>query len=61
MYQLGAGIVPANGQTLSPWVGTLGWVARNLEAGSDDSAGRVEGRRADRDGGGSRGSQLVQR
>lgn len=29
--QLGAGMVSIHGQKLSPWAGTLGWVAENRE------------------------------
>lgn len=58
--QLGVGIVPIHGQKLSPWVGTLRWVARNTEMRNDEilawafiqvgrffHAGLVEGRRGD--------------
>lgn len=38
-YQLGAGIVSTHGQKLSPWVGSLGWVAGDGETRSDVSQG----------------------
>jgi hypothetical protein len=31
-FQLGAGIVPNYNEKLSPWAGTLGWVAGNMRA-----------------------------
>lgn len=33
--ELAAGVVLVQGQKLSPWAGTLEWVARNTEMGSD--------------------------
>ena len=68
MCQLGAGIVPIHGQKLSPWTGTLGWVARNgrsddMVTGSFLRGGRMKGKRNKQGSlacaGDSRGSSLT--